>query len=105
MSSLGIDYSKRIREDARLIILKALAEQVNESLASNILEEEVLPRFAIRQDRAWVHTQLDYLANLGAITVASEGTVKVATLTKMGQRHLERSIAIEGVTRPSRPGE
>lgn len=103
--SLGIDYAKRIREDARLIILRALAEQINESLASNVLEEEVLPTFAIRQDRAWVHVQLDYLANVGAITMTAAGTVRVATLTKMGRRHLDRDIAIEGITRPSRPGE
>ncbi|MEH3091990.1 MAG: hypothetical protein PGN20_15390 [Agrobacterium cavarae] len=105
MTPLGIDYAKRIREDARLIILKALAEQVNESLASNILEDEVLPRFAIRQDRAWVHTQMEYLANLGAITTIDAGTVKIGSLTTMGLRHLQRAIAIEGVTRPSRPGE
>lgn len=105
MNTLGIDYAKKIREDARLIILKALAEQVNESLASNVLQDTVLPRFAIRQDRAWVHTQLDFLANLGAITSTAEGTVKIVTLTNMGHRHLDREIAIEGVTRPSRPGE
>ncbi|EXL08208.1 hypothetical protein BG46_01380 [Brucella anthropi] len=105
MNNLGIDYAKKIREDARLVILKALAEQINESLASNILQDLVLPRFAIRQDRAWVHTQLDFLANLGAITCTAEGSVKVATLTTMGRRHLDRDIAIEGVTRPSRPGE
>ncbi|CAN7259654.1 VpaChn25_0724 family phage protein [Brucella pseudogrignonensis] len=105
MNSLGIDYAKKIREDARLIILKALAEQINESLASNILQDFVLPRFAIRQDRAWVHSQIDFLANLGAVTATAEGTVKVVSLTTMGQRHLDRDIAIEGVTRPSRPGE
>lgn len=105
MSTLGINYEKRIREDARLIILKALAEQVNESLASNVLEEDVLPIFVIRQDRAWVHTQMNYLANIGAITVLDAGTVKIGTLTGLGKRHLDRAIALEGVTRPSRPGE
>lgn len=102
--SLGIDYARRIREDARLIILRALAEQINESLASNVLEEDVLPTFAIREDRAWVHEQLDYLASTGAVTVTPAGTVRISTLTNKGRRHLDRAIAIDGVTRPSRPG-
>lgn len=99
--SLGIDYAKKLREDGRLIILKALAEQVNDTLASNVLQDTVLPVFGIRQDRAWVHLQLDYLENLGAIAVVNAGTVKVATLTAIGQKHLDRLIAVEGVTRPS----
>lgn len=103
--SLGIDYAKRMREDARLIILRALAEQINETLASNVLEEDVLPVFAIRQDRAWVHVQLDWLANVGVITVTPAGTVRIATLTNLGRRHLNRDVAIDGITRPSRPGE
>lgn len=103
--SLGIDYVTKIRDDARLIILRALSEQTNDTLASNVLQEVVLPVFGIRQDRAWVHLQMDYLANLGAITVISPGTVKVATLTRLGKRHLDREIALENVTRPSMAGE
>ncbi len=33
------------------------------------------------------------------------GSVVVATLTEKGARHLRRAIVIEGVKRPSRPGE
>lgn len=100
-SNLGIDYARKFREDARLIILKALAEQINDSLASNVLQDTVLPVFAIKQDRAWVHQQMDYLANLGAIEIVSAGTVKIGKLTITGKRHLDREIALEGVTRPS----
>lgn len=102
--NLGIDYARKIREDARLIILKALAEQINGALASNVLQDAVLPVFGVRQDRPWVHLQLDYLENLGAISVETAGTVKIAQLTATGQKHLERLIALEGVTRPSLPG-
>ncbi|MCB1470890.1 MAG: hypothetical protein KDK08_27865 [Rhizobiaceae bacterium] len=102
--TLGIDYAKRIREDARLIILRALAEQINETLASNVIQEDVLPVFAIRQDRDWVHVQLDWLANVGVITVTPASTVRIATLTNMGRQHLDRDIAVQGITRPSRPG-
>ncbi|MBB4955571.1 hypothetical protein H4S14_003610 [Agrobacterium vitis] len=103
--SLGIDYTKKIRDDARLIVLRALSEQTNDTLASNVIQDAVLPVFGIRQDRPWVHLQLDYLANLGAISLINAGTVKVATLTKLGKRHLDRDIALEDVTRPSLAGE
>jgi hypothetical protein len=103
--SLGIDYTRKIRDDARLIVLRALSEQTNDTLASNVIQDAVLPVFGIRQDRPWVHLQLDYLANLGAITLINAGTVKVATLTKLGKRHLDRDIALEDVTRPSMAGE
>ncbi len=103
--SLGIDYVTKIRNDARLIILRALSEQTNDTLASNVLQDVVLPVFGIRQERAWVHTQLDYLANLGAIQVVTANTVKVATLTTLGKRHIDREIVLENVTRPSMAGE
>ena len=93
-----------MREEARLIILKALAEQVNESLNSSMIEP-VLYRFGINLERAWIHQQLDYLATMGAVTLTSAGSVRIATLTNLGQRHLDRHEAIEGVKRPSRKGE
>jgi len=97
------DYLKIRREEARLIILKALAEQTNETLSSSMLEP-VLATFAINEERPWIHQQLDWLQNMEAVTVVDAGTVKIATLTDHGRRHLDRHIAIEGVKRPSRPG-
>ncbi|SOC83107.1 hypothetical protein SAMN05421890_1552 [Ensifer adhaerens] len=107
MNKLGIDFAEKFRQDARLIILKALAEQSNDTLASNVLQDTVLPIFGIKQDRPWVHLQLDYLANLGAVSLVTAGTVKIATLTKLGARHLDRGtgVALPGVTRPSMAGE
>lgn len=105
MEPIGIDYARKFQNDARLIILRALSEQLNDTLASNVIQDTVLPVFGIKQDRAWVHLQMDYLANLGAITLVSAGTVKVATLTLIGQRHLLREIALDNVTRPSLKGE
>ncbi|MFN3662353.1 MAG: hypothetical protein ACK4TM_06355 [Yoonia sp.] len=97
-----MDMNQIIREQARLIILKSLAEQVDERLNSDLLVEMLKP-FGIRKDRAWVHEELKYLQDMGAVTVLVAGTVQVATLTDKGHRHLEREIAIEGVKRPSRP--
>lgn len=103
MSDLGTDFARITREEARLIILKALGEQTNESLSSSMLEP-VLSRFGINQPRAWMHQQLDYLETMDAVTLVAAGTVKIATLTETGRRHLDRHTSIEGVKRPSRPG-
>jgi hypothetical protein len=91
----------RIRAEARLIILKALAGQPNESLTSTMLALE-LETFSIRRERGWVHDEMRWLAEAGAIRVTEAGTVLIGTLTEKGARHLSREIAIEGVLRPSR---
>lgn len=98
------DMDTLIREDARLVILKALEAQVDERLHSGYLAEE-LARFGIDRPREWIHGELDWLAEIGAVTLVKPGTVVVATLTEKGHRHLRRAIAIEGIKRPSRPGE
>lgn len=104
MNSLGIDYVKLTRESARLVILKALAEQTNGTLDSSMIET-ILPVFAIRETRTWIHEQMEYLAERDAVVLTKAGTVMIATLTKRGKRHLDRDIALEGVKRPSEPGE
>jgi hypothetical protein len=98
-----MDMHTKMREQARLIILKALAEQVNETLNSDLLVQH-LPEAGIFKDRAWLHGELDYLADLDAISQRTFGTIRVATLTEKGARHLARELVIEGVQRPSRPG-
>ncbi|WP_217991919.1 VpaChn25_0724 family phage protein [Rhodobacter maris] len=92
-----------IREQARLIILKALLQQIDETLNSDLLIHELRP-FGIRKSREWVHEELGYLREMGALTTVAVGSVLVATLTEKGHRHLNREIAIEGIQRPSRPG-
>lgn len=94
----------QVRPDARLIILKALAAQTDERLHSGFLSEELI-RFGIDRPREWIHGELDWLAEIGAVTLIKPGSVVVATLTEKGHRHLRRAIVIEGVKRPSRPGE
>lgn len=99
------DRERWLAEEARLIILRALADESNETLNSNLIVRELRERFGIPRDRPWVHLQLDWLAEMGAVTLISAETVKIATLTHVGHRHLQREIAIEGVKRPSRQGE
>jgi DNA-binding transcriptional ArsR family regulator len=93
-----------MREEARLILLKALAAQIDERLNSELLRYE-LESFGISKTRAWVHDELSYLTEMGAVTVVDAGSVRVATLTEKGAQHLKRQIVIEGVRRPSRPGD
>lgn len=103
MIDLG-DMDRAMREDARLIILKALAEmQPDETLHSGFLQE-VIATYGIRRDREWVHDELNWLSMRDAISIRRAGTVIIATLTEKGHRHLRREIVIEGVKRPSRPG-
>jgi DNA-binding transcriptional ArsR family regulator len=99
-----MSMEKIIREQARLIILKALAKEVNETSNSDLLRYE-LQTFGLDKSRAWIHDELAYLREMGAITVSEAGTVKVVTLAEKGAEHLRRQIAIEGVQRPSRTGE
>ena len=98
-----MDMDRLIREQARLTILKALADQIDETLNSDLLGHE-LRRFAIRRPREWVHEELRWLREIGAVTLTPAGSVLVASLTEKGQRHLDREIAIEGIQRPRRPG-
>ncbi|WP_411037621.1 hypothetical protein [Shinella sp. BYT-45] len=98
--SIAIDYENLKREEARLIILKELSVQANESLSSSMMEP-ALNTFAIYEERPWIHQQLDYMAKMGAITVLEAGSVKIASLTPAGWRHLRRQEFIEGIKRPS----
>lgn len=97
------DFAQLVREEARLIILKALAEQPNERLSSSLLVE-VLATYGINKERGWVHDELAWLADRDAVRLTEASTVKIAELTERGKRHVDRHWTIEGVKRPSRPG-
>lgn len=98
---MTVSMAELIREQARLIILKALRDQVDERLNSDLMLP-VLATFGILKTREWVHAELDWLAEMGAITVTRAGTIAVAKLADRGAQHLDRIIAIEGIKRPSR---
>lgn len=94
-----MDMAQLIRQDARLIILRALSEQTDNTLHSGFLDA-TLRTYGIRKDRDWIHDELRWLAERGAVSVIEAGSVLVATLTDKGQRHIARELAIEGVKRP-----
>lgn len=97
-----MNMDRLIREEARLILLKALQKQIDERLSSELLRME-LASYGLSRTRPWVHEELGYLAEMGAVTLVDAGSVRIATLTEKGGRHLNREIVIEGVKRPSRP--
>jgi len=92
-----------LTEDARLVILKALAGETNATLNETILVR-VLETFGHTRSREWVRTQLLKLAELGAVRNVEAGTVMIATLTQAGLDHVERRSVIAGVARPGLGG-
>lgn len=94
------NYEQRLTEDARLIILRALADDNSGTLNEVILAAE-LDRFGHRRSRNWVRTQMEALRELGAVGMSEAGSVKIATISKLGQAHVERREVIDGVARPS----
>jgi Fe2+ or Zn2+ uptake regulation protein len=91
-----------IREDARLTILKALEQQPDGRLNSELLRQ-TLEAFGINKTRDWVHEELRWLEDLGAIKQTAAGSVRIAEILAKGRDHVERRIVIEGIKRPSPP--
>lgn len=102
MSLDTTDFARKVDEEARLIILRALSIIPSNMLTDNVIADE-LERFGHRRTRDWLHTQLGRLADLGAISMREEGSVVVATLLAAGHDHVERRAFLAGVRRPS-PG-
>lgn len=97
-----MSFDRLMREEARLIILRALEEQPDGRLNSELLRV-TLESFGVSKSRDWVHDELNFLAEMSAVTVVTAGTVRVAQLTSKGSDHVHRRLVIEGVKRPSRP--
>ncbi len=95
-----MSYDESVAEDARLIILKELAGQVDGRM-NEVGLARVLDVFAIRRSREWVRTQLRKLAELGTVRLTEAGTVMIASLTTLGRNHVERREIVEGISRPS----
>lgn len=90
-----------IRQHARLVILRDLAEQPDQRWNSEALRDDLESRWAITRTRDWVHDELRWLEEMGAVTLVRQASVQIATLTQKGLDHVERRIVITGVKRPS----
>ena len=95
-----MSYDDRVAEDARLVILRELAKQID-GRCNEVLLTRVLDTFGIRRSREYVRTQLRAMDELGAIRVDEVGTVMVGSIRKAGRNHVERRGIIEGIARPS----
>jgi hypothetical protein len=91
-----------ISAEARLIMLREIDAQSDGRLNSNLLVA-ALETYGITKSRDWVHDELRWLADIGAVKVNEAGTVRIATITAKGRDHVERRVAIEGIKRPSPP--
>jgi len=91
----------RYEEDARLTILRELAEEKSHTLNETMLRR-CLKAFGINRPRSWVREQLIALEDRGAITITRAGTVFVAVLTETGEDHLGHSNYIDGISIPTR---
>lgn len=94
------NFDAYLTEDARLVILKALAKETNATLNEAILTK-VLDTFGHNRSREWVRTQILKLNELGAVRVTEAGTVVIATLTQAGLDHVQRRTTIAGIALPS----
>jgi repressor of nif and glnA expression len=98
-----MSMSSIIEREARLIILRTLAEQPDNRLGSSLLTTDLAERWAITRSRDWVHEQLRVLAEIGAVRLTDVASVKIAEITAKGLDHVERRIVLENVKRPSPP--
>lgn len=94
------DYEKAIAEDARLAVLTELASQTDGTL-NDASMTRVLDVVGIRRSREWVQTQLNKLAELGAVNLRTVAGYTVATITRDGRDHVERRTVLVGVSRPA----
>ncbi|MCR9122990.1 VpaChn25_0724 family phage protein [Oceaniradius stylonematis] len=94
-------YAEHYAAEARLIILKALADQNDYRLNDKMLTT-VLQQFAINRGRDFTRNQLSWLEeNASAVKLIRAGTAIVAELTEAGLDHVERRTVLHGVARPS----
>jgi hypothetical protein len=92
-----------IREDARLVILKALAAEPRWSLNETLIQAQLETYAGIARPREWVRQEMRWLEEMGAVVNTEAGSVLIATMTERGRDHVERRTVIEGIKRPS-PG-
>jgi hypothetical protein len=96
-------FSDKIRQEARLVILRALASEPDRRLNSSLIVI-ALDQFGINRSRDWVHEELRWLADIDAVRIEDVGSVRIAALSQKGLDHVERRIVLEGIKRPSAEG-
>lgn len=94
-----MDYGNFRTRDLRLTLLKSLVLQPGFRANENILQAEA-SAVGIDVSRATVRTELNYLREVGAVTLTEAGSVVVATITLRGKEHTDGLTILAGVNTP-----
>lgn len=100
--SMAASFAERYLREARLIILRGLAEEVDGALSAKLMSAK-LEIYGINRSLDWIGEEYRKLADLGAVTLVEAGTVLIARITQKGRDHLALKIRIGGVDQPSEP--
>lgn len=95
-----MSLANSISADARLYILRELAEQTDGRLYDKALQR-VLDTHLIKRPLDWLRTQLSAMKDLDAIRIIKTEEIWIAELLPAGQNHLDRRIVLEGIARPT----
>ncbi|RIV82967.1 hypothetical protein D2V17_14285 [Aurantiacibacter xanthus] len=91
---------EQLAADARLFILVELDAQTDGHLNAVSLRSLLRARYGIDRTPEWLATQLNLLADLGAVEVISAGAIPIARILAPGQHHVAQRSILAGVTRP-----
>jgi hypothetical protein len=94
-----MSWKDKVALDARLIILRELAREMNGTLNSVSLRR-ALDVYFVRPVE-WIDTQLVKLAQLEAIELVRAGDIAIAKITAAGRDHLDERSIISGITPPA----
>lgn len=92
-----------IEQEARLIILRELRVQPNQSITSTAMRRTLLESWLIDRPREWVEDQFDWLAAREVVRLTPAGSIKIATLLDRGRQHLALRTFVSGIESPSEP--
>ncbi len=94
------NFGDLIISDIRLVILRALAEDLGYSHNDSIIYS-VVRKFGHNTSRDTVRTQLAWLREQGLVTIEEIGEIYVATITQRGLDVSTGAATVPGVNRPS----
>ena len=94
-------FAELMTTDIRLVILKALAEDLGYSHNESILHS-ILAEFGHQVSRDRVRTELSWLSEQGLLTLKDVAGCFIATVTERGADVAAGTASVPGVKRPGR---
>lgn len=94
-----MDFSERLQQDRRLVMMRLLAEMPMYCANSSVLHM-ALERFGHATTRDLVKTDLAWLSEQGLVKAEAMGPVLVATATERGLDVASGRATVPGVARP-----